>query len=431
MCLEHTGPLRTWYPDEEAFVGTIAAVVGQFMASAERRAAEEEVRNLKNYLSSIIDSMPAILVGLDTEGTITQWNHQAEAGLGVPASEALGRHFREVMSGFASWIEPLRHQVAEESLPASQDQVVPGGMFEGQCFDIMLYPLLAAGLQGTVVRIENVTERVRLQELMLQTEKMMSVGGLAAGMAHEINNPLGIISQAAQNIERRLSTDLPANLKAAHEAGFGLEQMKTYFKLRQIPQFISSIQEAVTRSTRIVGNMLQFSRRSESVKTEVALTSLVEQALELAANDYDLKKKYDFRSIEIVREFPEQPVIISAVAIEIEQVLLNLMKNAAQAMTANPPDRPPRLTLRVFQEPRFAILEVEDNGPGMEESVRRRVFEPFFTTKEPGVGTGLGLSVSYTIITRNHKGIIEVNSIPNRGTCFHIRLPIHMETPHD
>jgi signal transduction histidine kinase len=110
--------------------------------------------------------------------------------------------------------------------------------------------------------------------------------------------------------------------------------------------------------------------------------------------------------------------------VEIEQVILNLLKNAAQAMTANPPDRRPRITLRLCREDRYAVLEVEDNGPGMTEDIRRRVFEPFFTTKDPGAGTGLGLSVSYMIVTQNHKGLMEAQSTPGVGTVFKLKLPI-------
>jgi signal transduction histidine kinase len=110
--------------------------------------------------------------------------------------------------------------------------------------------------------------------------------------------------------------------------------------------------------------------------------------------------------------------------VEIQQVILNLLKNAAQAMTANPSDKRPSITFRLRCEDRYAVLEVEDNGPGMTEDIRRRVFEPFFTTKDPGVGTGLGLSVSYMIVTQNHKGLMEVQSTPGRGTVFKVRLPI-------
>jgi len=169
--------------------------------------------------------------------------------------------------------------------------------------------------------------------------------------------------------------------------------------------------------------MLQFSRGADTTTEPVPLAQILDQALELAANDYDLKKKYDFRSIEIIKDYQGMPQV-PIVSLEIEQVILNLIKNAAQAMTANPPDRKPRISFRLRGEDRYAVLEVEDNGPGMAEDIRRRVFEPFFTTKEPGVGTGLGLSVSYMIVTQNHKGLMEVRSTPGRGTVFKVSLPI-------
>ncbi len=294
----------------------------------------------------------------------------------------------------------------------------------------MLYPMIANGVEGAVIRIEDSTERARIQELMIQTEKMMSVGGLAAGMAHEINNPLGIITQAVQNIERRASPEHPANRKAAEELGVSLEGIKAYFEKRQIPEFIGSIREASSRASRIIGNMLRFSRHAGSALQPVSPSGVIEQALELAASDYDLKKKYDFKSIEIIREYATNMPEVPMVVVEMEQVMLNLLKNAAQAMVVNPADRRPKITLRLSREERYAVIEVEDNGAGMKEEIRRRVFEPFFTTKEPGIGTGLGLSVSYMIVTQDHKGLMEVESKPGVGACFRIRLPLQKESIH-
>jgi signal transduction histidine kinase len=137
-----------------------------------------------------------------------------------------------------------------------------------------------------------------------------------------------------------------------------------------------------------------------------------------------LKKKYDFRRIEIVREYEPDMPRIPCTETEIEQVILNLLKNAAQAMIDIPPDRKPTITLHLRREQRYAVIEVADNGPGMTEETRRRVFEPFFTTKEPGIGTGLGLSVSYMIVTQNHKGLMEVASTPGEGARFTVRLPL-------
>jgi len=390
----------------------------------ERKRAEAELQRLKNYLANIVDSMPTILVGTDMEKVVTQWNRQAELATGIPAAKAIGQPIAGLLPDFSPWIEALRKEI-QQRRPASREKLLLVKDGERNFYDLMMYPLVANCIEGAVLRIENVTERMRIQELMVQTEKMISVGGLAAGMAHEINNPLGIISQAAQNIERRVSPDLPVNRKIAEELGVGLETLQAYFQRREIPQFIRDIREASARASRIVANMLQFSRKSEATRQPAALAEVVERTVELAANDYDLKKRYDFRSIEIIREYDSSLPAVPLAAMEMEQVLLNLIKNAAQAMGANPPERKPRIILRLKRSDPYAVVEAEDNGPGMEEAVLRRVFEPFFTTKLPGVGTGLGLSVSYTIVTQNHKGLITVDSTPGQGARFTIRLPLN------
>ena len=396
----------------------------------ERKRAEEEIRHLKNYFANIIDSMPSILVGMDRNEIVTQWNRQAADITGIPATEAVGRTITDLFPDFSPWIKGMLSEI-DQQRPASMEKLLIEKQGELRFYDLMLYPLIRNGVEGAVIRIEDATERTRVQELMIQTEKMISVGGLAAGMAHEINNPLGIITQAAQNIERRVSPGLPANRKAAEDLGVSLEVINAYLEKRQIPEFIGSIRTAGFRAAKIVANMLQFSRCAGTAMQPVSLAGIIDQALELAAGDYDLKKKFDFRSIEIIRDYAPDMPEVPMVAVEMEQVMLNLLKNAAQAMTLDPPGRRPRITLRLRCEERYALIEVEDNGPGMAEDVRRRVFEPFFTTKEPGLGTGLGLSVSYMIVTQNHKGLMEVESKPGRGTCFRVRLPLSKESIHE
>jgi len=152
---------------------------------------------------------------------------------------------------------------------------------------------------------------------------------------------------------------------------------------------------------------------------------LIENVLELAGKDYNLKKKYDFRNIKIIRDFDSDLPLVTCTETEVEQVVLNLLNNAAWAMAIAKKDAPPQITLRVNAENRMARIEIEDNGPGMEEAVRSKIFEPFFTTKSVGEGTGLGLSVSYMIITNNHQGTMEVASEPGKGTRFIIQLPLN------
>jgi signal transduction histidine kinase len=169
--------------------------------------------------------------------------------------------------------------------------------------------------------------------------------------------------------------------------------------------------------------MLSFARKSESGKKRHDLALLLDKAIDLIRNDYDLAHNYDFRKIAVVRDYhPDVPPVLCEET-RIIQVFLNLLKNAAEAMHGpGPTAGPPGFVLRVRREGTLARVDIEDNGPGMEEAVRRRIFEPFFTTKEVHRGMGLGLSVSYFIITRDHGGEMEVASAPGRGTVFTIRL---------
>ena len=269
----------------------------------------------------------------------------------------------------------------------------------------------------------DLTETRRMQEIMIQTEKMVSVGGIAAGIAHEINNPLGIIVQSAQNLVLRTRPDFRRNIEVAEGIGLDMALLEKYMSERKILSFVADMQAAAVRAADIIRHMLDFSRRSESRRTACSVDVLVERAVELARSDYDLKKSYDFRKIEIVREFAEWLRQVHCTETEIEQVLLNLLRNAAQALATSEPAESPRIVIRAANVESGVRIEVEDNGPGMAPAVQRRIFEPFYTTKPPGVGTGLGLSVSYFIVTRGHGGRMWVESEPGAGAKFIVELP--------
>jgi len=263
-----------------------------------------------------------------------------------------------------------------------------------------------------------------MQEMMIQTEKMISVGGIAAGIAHEINNPLGIVLQAAQNLVQRTRADFKKNLDVAAKIGFDMAQMQAYMQERKLDVFIEDIQSAAVRASAIIRHMLDFSRSSESRRKVCDIPAIIDKAVTLAGSDYDLKKSYDFKRIKIIRDYDDDLPVINCTETEIEQVLLNILRNAAQALASlDPPLEAPSIGIRVQAMPETVRIEISDNGPGMPPEVQRRVFEPFYTTKPPGVGTGLGLSVSYFIVTKGHGGKMSVSSQPGVGTVFTIDLP--------
>ncbi len=390
-----------------------------------RKEAEKELERTKSYLNNVINSMPSILIGVDNDCKITQWNAKAEKETGLAMNDVSGRRLDEVLAYMSGQMKEIYKAIHDKTPQKEQRRVFNA---KGELFysDIMVYPLVKNGVEGAVVRIDDVTEKVRLESMMIQTEKMMSVGGLAAGMAHEINNPLGVIMQGGENILRRLSPALPANLKVAEECGLSMAKMDEYLKKRKIGVFIGDIRHAALRASNIVKNMLQFSRRSEPYMTTCNISRLIDSTVNLAANDYDLKKKYDFRHIIIDLDYDSELVNIYCIETELQQVLLNLLKNAAQAISQKQfeKDEKPQITITTKKEGNFARIELNDNANGMDEQTRKRAFEPFFTTKEVGIGTGLGLSVSYFIITENHKGTLDMTTSKGAGTNFIIRIPL-------
>ncbi|NDV27853.1 MEDS domain-containing protein [Desulfovibrio sp. JC010] len=282
---------------------------------------------------------------------------------------------------------------------------------------------------GQAVRIlgahTDITTRVSMEQAMVQTEKMMSIGGLAAGMAHEINNPLAGILGHAQNLKKRLFGTMPANLKCAEECDVSLDKIQNYLTGRDIPKMLQGIQESGNRAAKIVSNMLSFSRKSDKQYGCYNLVDLLDNTLDLASNDYNLEKHYDFRKIKIIRDYETDIPDIYCDGNEIQQVFLNLLKNGAEAMSGKKyANESPQFTCRAKKDSEAVVIEIEDNGPGMDDETRARIFEPFYTTKEVGKGTGLGLSVSYFIITSHHNGIIEVESTPGEWTRFTTRIPL-------
>ena len=188
--------------------------------------------------------------------------------------------------------------------------------------------------------------------------------------------------------------------------------------------FIEGIQESGSRAAKIIADMLQFSRKSESNMAPIDLHKLIKKTLGMAGQDFDLKKRYDFRNLDIKTSFDPELPLVPCIETEIEQVMLNLLRNSAQALFEEPKNPNPAIEIRTSLEADNVLIEVEDNGPGVTEDIKQRLFEPFYTTKPIGEGTGLGLSVSYMIVTANHSGTMEVTSIPGQGTKLSIRLPL-------
>ncbi len=385
------------------------------------REREYDLQVSKNFFQSVIDSMPSVLVWVDDDMMVRQCNEKAHEVFGVSA-EISPVAVDEYFSGQKELSEVIFKAIKRRSPQVIERRRLFSA--EDRLYDITIFPLLGSEKKGVVVRMDDVTARVRMEETMVQTEKMISVGGLAAGMAHEINNPIGGILQGAQNLERKFSAEIKANVEASKEAGCSMESLQNYYEIRRIKSVIKGIREAGVRAAGIVSNMLDFSRPGTSQISRVDIIEILEASLNLAAKDYDLKKKYDFLHIKIVRDYEHGLPAVLCSRTEIEQVLFNLFKNSAQAISEHGyRGEQPEIRIRTRAGDQRLVIEVEDNGPGIKPEVRRRIFEPFFTTKSAGIGTGLGLSVSYFIITQNHGGTFVADNSFDGGARFVITIP--------
>ncbi|SDL61800.1 PAS domain S-box-containing protein [Maridesulfovibrio ferrireducens] len=390
----------------------------------ERHQAEEELRKVQSYLTNVINSMPSMLIGVDQMGIITQWNTEAERVTGLSPKEVVGRSLEIVIPYLGKEIELIRQTISTRQEHVTRKRNWKGSS-EIHYEDVTIYPLLSNDVQGAVIIIDNVTERINMEQMLMQTEKMMSLGGLAAGMAHEINNPLAVILGSVQNIKRRIFTDVLQNEEAAKECEISLDNVRNYLKKREVPRMLDAIQDSSSRAAKIVSNMLSFSRKSDKSFKYHSITEIMDRTLDLISNDYDLVKEYDFRKIEIVRDYAPDLSDVFCEGNEIQQVFLNLFKNGTEAMAEKKYNGEyPRFTLKVQIVNSMVVVEIEDNGPGIDEEKCKRIFEPFFTSKGVGKGTGLGLSVSYFIVTDHHKGSMEVSSLPGSWTRFIVKLPV-------
>nr|WP_321398875.1 response regulator [uncultured Desulfobacter sp.] len=386
----------------------------------------EEIQSLRNYLSNIIDSMPSILIGVDKKTRVTHWNRRASEVTHISKELAKGKFLGKIFPQLKNGTEYVQKAIESQQVyhqSRSTRQEKERLIYE----DITIYPLLTNGVEGAVIRIDDATERVQMEEMMTETEKMLSLGGLAAGIAHEINNPLAGMMQSAIVMKSRLeSTNMPANLQVAEELSIKMADVRAFMDKRDIFRMIDTIHNSGSRAAEIVNSMLVFARKSEADDISLHyLNTLMDEILELATTDYDLKQKYDFKSIKIIKQYNERLPMLPCERARIQQVLLNVLRNGAQAMhTAK--TKSPRFIIRIYKpdDSDMICIEIEDNGPGMDEYTRSKVFDPFFTTKPVGIGTGLGLSVSYFIITKNHKGKMDVISKPGRGATFIIKLPL-------
>ena len=369
-------------PWAEADLGLVAQLAPQLAMGLANGLLMLETRALAAYQSRVLDQTAVLLDSLDAEGRVVTWNRASERLLGMSTDAAKGRLFgvevaraKDVDHWREMWDTLLSEGVMAREIPFHlEGRVLRDGS-----------EIRGAVLVGLDLRI-----RRALEKQVLQSQKMAAVGLLAAGIAHEINNPLsGVVGYSKLLLERELEPGIREKVERIAQSG--------------------------ERCRKIVEGVLLFSRSQQGgVRTEVDVADLVDRVVRIG--EYQWK----MHNVRILRE-PEQlpaPLRVMADADQIEQVLLNLLSNAVDAMP-----RGGTVRIALASEGDDAVsFSVSDEGMGIPEEIRDSIFDPFFSTKEIGKGTGLGLSISYGIV-RDHGGDILLESHPGRGTTFRVILP--------
>jgi PAS domain S-box-containing protein len=380
----------------------VSAVAGQAAVAIENgrlyrqlHHKASELDRLRTFNENILESLDdgLLVVGLDDR--IIRWNQALERLYGPTRGDALGRTLDGVFDGHIA--ELLRSQRREQPLGAVAFRVplVGRGAREGQrlLVNVTTVPLQAAGplspASGTIVIFEDITDRTRLEEQLRISEKMASLGILAAGVAHEVNTPLTGISSYTQML---LEGSDPADPRTA---------------------VLEKIERQTFRAARIVNGLLHLSRSNASdasERTVVNLNDVVSDVLSL------LEHQFDKGRVKIRRELSAQPVPVLGFEFKLQQIFLNLFLNARDAMPSGG-----WLRIATRMDGGDVVTEVADTGAGIPPEHLDRIYDPFFTTKPAGQGTGLGLSITYGIV-REHEATIRCDSTPGQGTRFTLRF---------
>src|SRR6201993_4619140 len=376
--------------DDVELVQTIAGYVAvaldnaQLYSSLEQKALE--IVRLKDFSENIVESLNIGVLSVDLEGIVESWNTRMEQLFGVLRRDAVGAQLSAL----------LPQELAMEIGSRGDGEQITGiykqrlqHQGKSLTLNVSITPLVSKSGEriGRLLLFDDVTQREHMEEQMSQTEKLTSLGLLAAGVAHEVNTPLAVISNYIQMLAKQMPESDPRH------------------------SIIEKIVKQTFRASEIVNNLLNFSRTGAAEIANVDVNHVVEETLSLVSHPLKTSQ------IHVVKNLGEGLPAVRGSANKLQQVFLNLFLNARDAMPTGGV-----LEVRTSAHNGSVEIEVVDTGAGIPREHINRIFDPFFTTKASGRGTGLGLSVSYGII-KEHAGKVDVRSAPGKGTSFHVEFP--------
>jgi len=388
-----------------AVAGQVATAIENGRLYRQLHLKAEELGRMREFNENILESLDDGLAVFDDDERIIRWNHALEEFYGVRRADAIGARLSGVFD--LEFVEALRAARDDNPLgttlfkvplqsrgSAGDDEPVASRLM----VNATVVPLQAhsgsgaESVEGTILLLENITERIRLEEQLQISEKMASIGLLAAGVAHEVNTPLTGISSFTQMLLENADPDDPRT------------------------QILEKIERQTFRAAKIVNGLLTLSRPGTpgGERTPVDLNVVINDVYSL------LEHQFEVGRIKVRRELAPEPLLVTAIEHQLQQVFLNLFLNARDAMP-----RGGWLSVSTRADGANVTVEIADTGSGIPPAQLARIYDPFFTTKAIGRGTGLGLSISYGIV-REHGGTIRCDSAVGQGTRFTLMLPVRV-----
>jgi len=399
----------------------------------EKELLFQQISTAKIQWENTMDSIEDLVMIVDVDEKITRCNKRVAGLLSCSYNSLLGQHWHKALNTGGMTFPDSDKRIDECYFPLTK-----------QWFLIKKYDYLNPSKKTTansVITLHDLTDNRNMtfqlektleelkhsQSKLLQSEKMASIGQLAAGVAHEINNPMGFISQNlkifkkyVEKLDTFISAQNDALSQQPEEQAEQIKQLEKKLKIKYLLEdsddLIDESLDGAGRIQTIVNNLKTFSRVDQNDVSSINLNDCMDSTINIIWNElkYNVSIEKNYGALPLVTCFPQQ----------ISQVFMNLMINASHAITSKG-----IISIKSWADDSFAYITIADDGHGIPEGNLKHIFEPFFTTKEPGKGTGLGLSMVYDIIN-NHCGEISVESQINKGTCFQIMLPLDSALGH-